>query len=166
LQPSLDIALVRVDNRLIHGQILEAWIPFLRASCIVVVDDHVVSDFFRETVIRMAVPSGVRVIICGVAEFAETYPFSRGKGPKTIVLFGKISDALTARRLGFLFDQLNIGNIYNEECKLCCTPAVLLSDADIHDINSLRDAGVKIELRRVPREKPIDLFEIVRNMHS
>jgi mannose/fructose/N-acetylgalactosamine-specific phosphotransferase system component IIB len=166
LQPSLDIALVRVDNRLIHGQILEAWIPFLKASCIVVVDDQVVCDFFRETVIRMAVPSGVRVITCGLAEFAETYQFKRGKGPKTIVLFSKISDAWTVRHLGFLFDQLNIGNIYNEECKVCCTPAVLLSDADIRDINSLRDAGVKIELRRVPREKPVDLFEIIRNVES
>jgi mannose/fructose/N-acetylgalactosamine-specific phosphotransferase system component IIB len=162
----LDIALVRVDNRLIHGQILEAWIPYLKASCIVVVDDQVVADFFRETVIRMAVPSGVRVIICGVAELAETHQFSRGKGPKTIVLFSKISDAWEARSLGFLFDQLNIGNIYNEECKVCCTPAVLLSDVDILDINRLRDAGVKIELRRVPREKPVDLFEIVRNMES
>jgi mannose/fructose/N-acetylgalactosamine-specific phosphotransferase system component IIB len=162
----LDIALVRVDNRLIHGQILEAWIPFLKASCIVVVDDQVVSDFFRETVIRMAVPSGVRVITCGLAEFAETYQFKRGKGPKTIVLFSKISDAWMVRHLGFLFDQLNIGNIYNEECKVCCSPAVLLSDADIRDINSLRDAGVKIELRRVPREKPVDLFEIIRNVES
>lgn len=166
MQPSLDIALVRVDNRLIHGQILEAWIPCLEASCIVVVDDQVVADFFRETVIRMAVPSGVRVIVCGVAEFAESYTFGRGKGPTTIVLFSKISDACKARRLGFLFDQLNIGNIYNEECKVCCTPAVLLSDADIQEISSLRDAGVKIELRRVPREKPVDLFEIVRNMES
>lgn len=166
MQPSLDIALVRVDNRLIHGQILEAWIPYLKATCIVVVDDQVVSDYFRETVIRMAVPSDVEVIICGVAEFAETCRFGRGKGPTTIVLFSKISDAWKARRLGYLFDQLNIGNVYNEECKVCCTPAVLLSDTDIRDINSLRDAGVKIELRRVPREKPVDLFEIVRNMES
>ncbi|MCE5265902.1 MAG: PTS sugar transporter subunit IIB [Deltaproteobacteria bacterium] len=162
----MDIALVRVDNRLIHGQILEAWIPFLDASCVVVVDDQVVSDFFRETVIRMAVPSGVEVIICGVAEFAEKCRFSRGKGRKTIVLFSKISDAWRARRLGYLFDQLNIGNVYNEECQVCCTPAVLLSSADIQGINSLRDAGVKIELQRVPREKPVDLFEIVRNIAS
>jgi mannose/fructose/N-acetylgalactosamine-specific phosphotransferase system component IIB len=166
LQASLDIALVRVDNRLVHGQILEAWVPFLRASCIVVVDDQVASDFFHETVIRMAVPRGVKVIVCGVAEFAETYPFNRGRGPKTIVLFSKVSDAWTARRLGFLFDQLNIGNIYNEECKLCCTPAVLLSDDDIRDIIGLRDAGVKIDLQQVPLEKPVDLFEIVRNMQS
>jgi mannose/fructose/N-acetylgalactosamine-specific phosphotransferase system component IIB len=166
LQDSLDIALVRVDNRLVHGQILEAWIPFLRASCIVVVDDQVASDIFHETAIRTAVPKGVKVIVCGVAEFAETYPFNRGCGPKTIVLFSTISDARTALCLGFHFDHLNIGNIYNEECKLCCTPAVLLSDKDIRDIAGLRDAGVKIELLRVPREKPIDLYDIVRIIQS
>jgi mannose/fructose/N-acetylgalactosamine-specific phosphotransferase system component IIB len=166
LHDSLDIALVRVDNRLVHGQILEAWVPFLNASCIVVADDQVASDFFRETVIRMAVPSEVRVVISGVAEFAENNTFRQGIGPSTIVLFSTVSAAWTAYRHGFRFDKLNIGNIYNEECRLCCTPSVLLSDEDIRDITGLRNAGVQIELRRVPREKPIDLFEIVRNMGS
>ncbi|PIV06423.1 MAG: PTS sorbose transporter subunit IIC [Syntrophobacterales bacterium CG03_land_8_20_14_0_80_58_14] len=164
MQDSLDIALVRVDNRLVHGQILEAWVPFLKASCIVVADDQVASDFFRETVIRMAVPSEVEVVISGVAEFAENKAFRRGCGPKTIVLFSTVSAAWTAYRLGFRFDKLNIGNIYNEECRLCCTPSVQMNDGDIRDITGLRNAGVQIELRRVPREKPIDLFEIVRSM--
>jgi mannose/fructose/N-acetylgalactosamine-specific phosphotransferase system component IIB len=166
LQASLDIALVRIDNRLVHGQILEAWLPFLKAECIAVVDDQAASDLFHETVIRMAVPREIKVIVSGVAEFAESYPFKQGRGPKTIVLFSKISDAQRAHRIGFRFNQLNIGNIYHEECKLCCTPSVLLSDEDIRDINALRDAGVRIELLRVPGEKAIDLFEIVRKTGS
>ena len=164
MQDSLDIALVRVDNRLVHGQILEAWVPFLDACCIVVADDQVASDFFRETVIRMAVPSDVRIVINSLAELAENTAFQRGCGPTTIVLFSTISSAWTAFNLGFRFDKLNIGNIYNEECRLCCTQSVQLNDEDIQDITCLRNAGVQIELRRVPREKPIDLFEIVRRM--
>lgn len=166
MQESLDIALVRVDNRLVHGQILEAWVPFLEACCIVVVDDQVASDFFRETVIRMAVPSDVRVVISGVAEFAENSAFTKGRGPTTIVLFSSVSAAWSAYRLGFRFDKLNVGNVYNEECRLCCTPSVQLNDGDIRDITGLRNAGVQIELRRVPGDKPIDLFEIVRRMGS
>ena len=162
----MDITLVRVDNRLVHGQILEAWVPFLRASCIIVVDDQVASDYYCETVIRMAVPREVEVIICGTREFAETYSFHQGSGQKTIVLFSKISDALTVYRLGFRFDKLNIGNVYNENCQLCCTPSVLLSDGDIRDISALHGEGVQIELRRVPREKPVDFYDIVRCVES
>jgi PTS system sorbose-specific IIB component len=162
----MDIALVRVDNRLVHGQILEAWVPFLRASCIVVVDDQVASDFFRETVIRMAVPREVQVIISGLKEFAEAYSFTQGSGKKTIVLFSTISNALAVYRLGFRFAKLNIGNVYNENCCLCCTPSVLLNDTDVSDITDLHDEGVQIELRRVPREKPVDFYDVVQKLKS
>ncbi len=162
----MDIALVRVDNRLVHGQILEAWIPYLQASCIVVVDDQVASDFFRETVIRMAVPREVQVIISSVKDFAEVYPFTQGRGKKTIVLFSTVSAALDGHRLGFRFEKLNIGNVYNENCRLCCTPSVLLSDADVSDVTRLHDEGIQIELRRVPKEKPVDFYDIVRKLKS
>jgi PTS system mannose-specific IIB component len=160
----MDIALVRVDNRLVHGQILEAWLPFLQATRIEVVDDQVACDFFRETVIRMAVPREVTVTISSVEEFAAGA--KNGRGPKTIVLFSRISDALRAYDLGFGFKTLNIGNIYNENCSLCCTPSVLLSDEDIRDVFSLYERGVEIELRRVPREKPLDFQDVVRRRNS
>lgn len=139
----MDIALVRVDNRLVHGQILEAWIPFIKADCIVVVDDLTASDMFRETVIRMAVPREVTVIISDVEEFVKTTPFQTGNGHRTIVLFGAIASARRAFELGFRFGKLNIGNIYNDSCVICCTPSVLLSERDIHDAMFLRDSGVR-----------------------
>jgi len=159
----MDIALVRVDNRLVHGQILEAWVPYLHASCIVVADDEVACDFFRETVIRMAVPREVAVMICGVDELPKNCATGRG-GRKTIILFSRIADALAACRLGFSFKKLNIGNVYNENCTLCCTPSVLLSEGDISDISSLHEMGVQIELQRVPQEKPVDFYDIVRRL--
>jgi len=161
----MDIALVRVDNRLVHGQILEAWIPYLKASCIAVVDDQVASDFFQETVIRMAVPREVQVLISGLEEFAEAHSFTQGHGKKTILLFSTVFSALTVYRLGFRFAKLNIGNVYNENCRLCCTPSVLLSDADVKDIKSLHAEGVQIELRRVPKEKPLDFYDIVQKLN-
>lgn len=163
---SLDIALVRVDNRLVHGQILEAWIPFIEADCIVVADDLVASDMFRETVIRMAVPREINVIVSDVEEFARNTPFRQGSGHRTIVLFGTVYSARRAFELGFRFDKLNIGNIHNERHGICCTPSVLLGEEDIRDITVLRDSGVKIELRRVPREKPLDFFDVFRSIKT
>ena len=162
----MDVALVRVDNRLIHGQILEAWVPYVNASCIVVVDDEVRDDFFRETVIRMAVPREVEVIISGVEEFARNYPYSTGQGKIAIVLFSSIADAFKAFHLGFKFAKLNLGNVHHlhhEEDKVSCSSCVFLNDSDIQNIISLADSGdVHIEVRRIPMEAPVDVRDIVK----
>lgn len=162
----MDIALVRVDNRLIHGQILEAWLPFTGASRIVVVDDSVAGDFFRESVIRMAVPSNVDVIISSVEDFARSYADSAVNGRKAIVLFCTIADVLRAFRLGFKFDRLNIGNVESgDECRQCCSPSVALGKNDINDLLTLlNSSGVYIEMRRVPRETAVDIHEIIKKI--
>lgn len=161
----LDIALVRVDNRLIHGQILEAWLPFIGATCIAVVDDEVSGDIFRETVITMAVPREVEVIISGVEDFARNYPYRTGRGKKTIVLFSSIADAVRAFNAGFKFTNLNLGNIHNvqgEEIKCQYSSCVFLNNSDINNISSLmRNAGVQVELQRVPLEAPVDAMDII-----
>lgn len=163
----MDIAIVRVDNRLVHGQILEAWVPFVKASCIIVVDDHVASDFFRETVIKMAVPRDVEVIISNVEEFSRNFIYkNNGRGKKAIVLFSEITDALRAFQAGFKFSKLNIGNVYNEKCVKQCSPSVLLGDGEIQTVKILLAAGIDIDIRRVPTEKQIDLRRLIKGIGS
>ena len=159
-----DLALVRVDNRLVHGQILEAWVPFIKAKCIFVVNDNAATDFFCETVIRMAVPSDIEVNILPVEDFAGHYAHNREGGKKSIVLFSNIADACKAYKLGFHFDKLNIGNIHNETYKLCCAPSVFLCDNEIQDIVALlENKGVLIELKRVPREKAVNIRDALKD---
>lgn len=162
----MDIALVRIDNRLVHGQILEAWVPYVEAGCIVVVDDHVASDFFRETVIKMAVPREIEVIITSVEEFSRNSAIEPDNNKRTIILFSDIADAVRAFKLGFRFDQLNIGNIHNEKCVTQCSPSVLLGLNDIEHIEELISAGVKIDMRRIPREKPQDVQDMLDALRS
>ena len=157
----MDCVLVRIDNRLVHGQIIEAWIPFLKASRIIVVDDDVASDFFRVTVIKMAVPSEVEVIIQGVEEFVRD-ALSKGDDTRTIVLFSNIWDSLRAYALGFTFERLNIGNIYNEDCRQKLSACVLLGEQDLSSIRTLMQHGVNIEVRRVPRERPVNICGVIK----
>ena len=160
----LNIALVRVDNRLVHGQILEAWVPYIKAQCIIVVDDNISGDVFSETVIRMAVPSEIELIISSVDDFAQNYIFAHDGGKKTIVLYSHIADVCKAYNLGFHFDKLNIGNIHYEEYKICCSPSVFLCDKEIQDILTLLEkAGVVIELKRVPRERAVNIREALKD---
>jgi len=154
----MDIALVRVDNRLVHGQIIEAWVPYIKARSILVVDDDVAGDFFRETVIKMAVPQEVDVVVYGVESFVATVPFKEGSDEKAIVLFSNITDAMRAYDLGFKYRKLNIGNVYNEDCRRQLSTCVLLSEGDLESIRHLLQAHVHLEMRRVPQEKPTNIL--------
>jgi mannose/fructose/N-acetylgalactosamine-specific phosphotransferase system component IIB len=157
----MDIVLVRVDNRLVHGQILEAWVPYVKADCIVVVDDNVASDFFRETVIKMAVPREIDVIITSVEDFTRYYIDDSHNDKRTIVLFSEVVDVVTCFKHGFKFGHLNIGNVYNEDCVKECSPSVLLGTRDIESIEYLLATGIKVELQRIPRERPTNIAEFM-----
>lgn len=157
---------MRVDDRLIHGQILEAWVPFLRASCIIVANDGVASDFFRETVMRMAVPSELEVIIQSVKEFSGNFRYSEENGKRTMVLFSSISDAVRAFEAGFRYSHLNIGNQYSDNFEIACLPSILLAAQDIENLKILMKNDVTIELRRVPKERTSDLKNFLKVQKS
>ncbi|MGA3281614.1 MAG: PTS sugar transporter subunit IIB [Smithella sp.] len=160
----LNIVLVRVDSRLVHGQILEAWVPFVKAKCIIVVNDKVAADSFFETVIRMAVPSEIDVIISSVEDFVQNYTYTHGSGKKTIVLFSSVADACDAFRRGFRFDRLNIGNIYNNEYKICCSTSVFLCNEEIKNLEDLlKETGVFVELQTVPKGRAVNIKEALKD---
>jgi len=158
----MNISLVRIDDRLIHGQILETWLPFIKASCIVVVDDNVANDFFRKSVIRMAVPSDVEVIVNSIEEFTKNCSHYEKQGKKTIVLFYDIHNALKAYSFGFKFEKLNIGSAHSKKNRKYYSPAVYLCKEDIENLRFLVDSGVEVELRCIPRDKPLNFRDVIK----
>ncbi|OPL15304.1 MAG: hypothetical protein AVO39_02615 [delta proteobacterium MLS_D] len=159
-------SLVRIDNRLVHGQILESWVPFLHASSIVVVNDEVAGDIFRESVIRMAVPRDIEVVFCGIDGFAQRQN-SEQEGDNrgnTIILFESIGDVIRAYRLGFRFEALNVGNVQNKGDRTRkIGTRVHMSDGEIEDLMMLVRLGVDVEIRSVPRDRSVSFAEAVGN---
>ncbi len=160
----MDYILIRVDNRLIHGQIIEGWLPFLKSTRIIVVNDEVATDLFRKTVLEMAVPYDVEVLVYTVEEFSNARTHEESDGKRTIVLFENIIDVLKAYALNFRFDKLNIGNVHSEEGKICFTPSIFLNEGDVKDLMWLIDLGVEVEVRSVPRDKPIDFRDVAKKI--
>lgn len=152
----MDAILIRVDNRLVHGQILEAWVPFLGSTSIIVVSDEVAGDLFRETVIRMVVPRNIELFVFDVGEFARSCSYRDWKFGRSIILFGNIGDALRAYTLGFQFDKINIGNVHDGEGKCCVTSSIFLDRNDVADLKTLVDSGVRVEIQSIPNERPVD----------
>lgn len=164
LPPMNSSSLIRIDNRLVHGQILEAWVPFIGASHMVVVSDAVVGDGFREAVIRMAVPQQIEMHIYGIEEFSRGRVYKKYLKEQSIILFDSIDDLLRAYRLGFRFEALNIGNVHTNDGVYHPTPSISLSEDDVKELMKLADSGVKIELRCVPRDRPVNFLRAVKRL--
>ena len=106
----------------------------------------------------------MEVIISSVDDFVQNYTFTHGRGKKTIVLFSNIADASEAYQRGFHFDRLNIGNVYNDEYKICCSTCVFLCDEDIKNLeNLIKETGVFVELQRVPKGREINIKEALKD---
>ncbi len=158
----MTIELTRIDNRLIHGQVLEAWVPYINANCIVVANDEVARATFQKTLMVAAVPRSIRVVIGTLEEAAEFLGGSELEGRRVLLLLATSADALGLYRLGVHFSDLNLGNMHGGEGKqrLCCTIAI--DPDDVENLKSLEDAGVRITSQCVPSDRELDWKKLVR----
>jgi len=156
----MGIILVRVDSRLIHGQILEAWIPHTGADALIVVDDGVVADLLRRTVMEMAVPSSINVSFETVQDAVKQYKHNGFENQKTMLLFSNLADAVYAFKNGLNFESLNLGNMHYCEGKVQVCANICLDSNDLARITYLEEMGVFIDSRSVPGEKKVDLSKL------
>lgn len=157
------IVLARIDSRLIHGQVLEAWVPHVRAECIVVANDAAACTPLQRMIMRAAVPSSIRLEIGTLDEAAALLSSAELAGERTLLLFADSDDALQACRLGVHYPRLNLGNMHGAEgkCRYNCTIAL-----DQHDIDNLREVeafGVTIVAQCVPADREQAWQVLVRN---
>lgn len=149
------IVLARIDSRLIHGQILEAWVPFVHADCIVVANDEVAAHLLRKKLLAAAVPSDIKVVVGSLCEVASLFAEDMPDG-RILLLFADSGDALCARKLGIAFTELNLGNMHGGDGKRRVSCTIALDDSDVANFRSLEEAGVRITSRCIPSDEPRD----------
>ncbi len=149
----MGIVLVRVDNRLIHGQILEAWVPSLRADCIVVANNQLAQVNFQKLLMAAAVPKGIKVAIGTIEEMVQVLRSEALVDRRVLLLFANPRDALQAHHSGVPFVELNLGNLHGGKNKKRLSCTVALNDDDIEQLQALEDAGVKVVLQCVPSDR-------------
>jgi PTS system sorbose-specific IIB component len=149
----MSIVFVRIDNRLIHGQVLEAWVPTIRADCIVVASNEVAELALQKQLMKAAVPRGIEVAIGTVEEMAAYLRSEATARRRVLLLFGNLQDALQAFRLGIRFHLLNLGNLHGgkDRKRLSCT--VALDQDDLASLEAFEKEGVEVVLQCVPSDR-------------
>jgi len=61
---------IRIDNRLVHGQVIETWVPHLGAKSILVVNDELADDELRQEIMRLAIPGGIELLFTRVEQLS------------------------------------------------------------------------------------------------
>jgi PTS system mannose-specific IIB component len=153
----MSVSLVRVDSRLMHGQIVTAWVPSLRIDLVLVADDEVLADEFERELMRSTAPPGLDVEVCGLDEVGQR--IARAGARRVLVLFRAVQTALAARSSGFAFDRLNLGNCHAGGERERVTDSVYLEPPDVERLRALACEGVEVFCQALPSEAPHPLCQ-------
>jgi len=157
----MGILLARVDNRLVHGQVLAAWVPRLGVDTILVVDREVEADAFRRSVIESLASPSLRIAVVP-PEAAAGLLAGELRDRRVLVLFAGIHQAVEALEAGVSFTQLNLGNIHPaQECRVL-TSSVYLTGRDEEELCRLVSRGVLLDARAVPADRSPDVYRLIR----
>jgi PTS system mannose-specific IIB component len=156
------VALVRVDNRLVHGQVLEAWLPALGAHGILVADDEAAGNVLARSAMALAIPPRVSFQVLRVEAAADLLK-PGGKGPqasRTLVLLRDVRDAVALHDKGVAMPRLNVGNVHFGAGRKQVAPSVFLDSEEMLALERLASQGTDVEVRAVPGESPLPLSAI------
>lgn len=155
------IALIRIDDRLIHGQITTNWIAQTKANRIIIASDRVVQDKVRKSVVELTAPKNIKTEVLTVAEAIEKLngPLA-GDICKAFVICVAPDEVLALKEGGVDFSQVvigNMGSMGSKEQAQRITKSVMLTEKDRADFVSLQQLGVKCEIRVIPQDRPTDI---------
>jgi len=155
--------LQRVDDRLIHGQVVVAWGGHLHPRRIWVVDEAAAaSDWERELLVAAA--PDVRVRVLTVAEAVEEYPKEAAAEGVAFLLVRNLETALALSDAGIALHTLNLGGIHYTPGRTKVNDYLYMNDADRERARRLIARGVILEVQDIPASKPTPLAALDAEM--
>lgn len=150
--------LLRVDDRLIHGQVIVGWLPHLDVHHLVVVNDRVAADPVRQEMMALSVPEAVELHCCTCAEVAglADLPWF-----EALVLVASPADAVACLEAGLLPDQLNIGGLHARPGKEEIYEALHLDDDDRRALTRMIELGFEPIFQPTPQNEAIPVADIL-----
>ena len=162
----IKIAAVRIDTRLLHGQVATAWTKQIAPDRIIVVSDGVAHDQLRKTMIEQAAPPGVPANVVPISKMIEVSRDPRFGATKVFLLFETPQDLLKCIEGGVDIKEANIGSMAHSVGKVVVTDAIAMGDDDVKTIEAIKAKGVKLEARKVPADASKDVDEMLKKAKS
>ena len=152
--------MVRVDYRMVHGQIVAKWIKFRPVDRLILADDSLVDDPFMGDIYRMAVPDReVDIVKLGDVQTAIDR-----KNDTVLLIFKDVASAYTVYKNGLQLPELNVGAVQNSAQRKAVVQGVALSVEEYEKLSEMKAEGVNVFLQPIPENDPVSLGSIEKNL--
>ncbi|MFI3284419.1 MAG: PTS N-acetylgalactosamine transporter subunit IIB [Erysipelotrichaceae bacterium] len=156
-----NIVLTRIDNRLIHGQVATQWCSSIGANLILVANEDVATNTLRQGLMDMAAPAYASTRYWSLQKTIDTI-HKASDAQKIFIVCETPQDVLTLVEGGVPIKKLNIGNMHMAEGKRQVAGVVCVNDDDVAAFKRLRELGVELEIRKVPRDAAEDVEKLFK----
>ncbi|MGD1991747.1 MAG: PTS sugar transporter subunit IIB [Anaerolineae bacterium] len=158
----MPVALIRIDDRLIHGQITTAWIADAKANRIVISSDEVANDDLQKTIISVTAPPRTPVDIMTAEQTLTAARSNAWSRTRVFILCKYPKDALALVEGGIEVDEINVGNVggmtqHKGKSAKQIFKSIAVTEEDQAIFRKLLNAGVDLEVRVTPRDRRVDL---------
>ena len=157
----MGIDLYRIDDRLIHGQVVVGWGQPLDVGFIALVDDEVAASDWEQELYRMGVPPQMDVYFASVIEAARQIHQWRADERPGILLTGDID---TMRRLTDMapgIHSVNLGGIHHRPGRIQRLRYIYLAPEEEQALRELAARGVDVAAQDVPAARPVPLLDLL-----
>jgi len=148
------VKLLRIDSRLLHGQVAVNWVSNVGATSILIANDEIMDNEMGKMALKMAKPNGINLAIRSIEQGAQLLNDPRSKDISIFVLVKTIEDAVRLTAMTNEVKKINIGGIKKREGSKLIAAAVYVNDEDIENLKKLKTQVADIEFRMVPADSP------------
>ena len=159
------ITLMRIDNRLIHGQVALLWTKYLNVNRIVVANDKIAENDIQKAALKMACPATAKCSVLNVNDAVAVLNDPRAEQLRILVIVNNPTDA---RRLVEAVPSIPLINISNYGAlgddggnRTKITETVLASDTDFDEFARIEKTGIRCQYQVTPTDKPQSIYELI-----
>jgi fructoselysine and glucoselysine-specific PTS system IIB component len=155
------IKLVRVDHRLLHGQVVFTWVKFLGTDCILIANDEVAKDELRMSALRLSKPGGIKLVIKSIDDSAEALLSGVTDKYALMIILETIDDAFRLTEKTDVIRTINLGGTKAAEGRRQISKAIFISDDDCKKLKAMIEKGIGFYVQMIPNEVSQDITNLI-----
>ena len=158
----MSITAVRIDGRLIHGQVANLWTTKLGINRIMVVDDGVTTNAIEKSGLKLATPAGVKLSILSIEKAATNLLAGKYDSQRLLIIAKKPDRLLRLVELGVPIKKINVGNMSQSDDSKSITRSINVIEEDIENFKKLDENGVELVSQMVPNDREEKFMDLLK----